>query len=260
MLKIDLNADIGESYGSFQVGNDEQLMSVITSANVACGFHAGDYNTIASTIKLAKKNGVDVGAHPGFQDLFGFGRRPIPLTSEEIYHMVVYQIGAIQAYCHVEKVPLVHVKPHGALYNIASKDNEVAHSIAKAVYDVDQSLVLFGICNGSLLEEGKKVGLTTAAEAFADRTYSENGLLTPRNETDALHLDLESMKKQVLEIVKEGKVTAASGNKVEIKADTICFHGDGVSAYEHASKIKQALIEEGVHIKNVGEQSGQSII
>lgn len=253
MVYIDLNADIGESYGAFSVGNDTELMQVISSANIACGFHAGDYNTIPATIDLAKAHRVGVGAHPGYQDILGFGRRMMTLSPEEIYHQVVYQIGAIQAFCKVKNVPLVHVKPHGELYNLASRDEEAAEAIAQAVYDIDPKLVLFGICNGALIESGRKVGLSVAAEAFADRSYSDNGLLTPRNQVGAVHTDVEVMKRQVIEIVRDHHVTTHTGEKIELKADTICFHGDSQTAYEQAKEIKRALVAEGIEIRNIGD-------
>lgn len=253
MIRIDLNADIGESYGAFRTGNDEELMTVITSANIACGFHAGDYSTIPMTIQLAKKNSVGVGAHPGFMDLFGFGRRSLQLSSEEIYQLVVYQIGAIQAFCKVENVPLIHVKPHGALYNIAATDYSIANSIARAVHDVDANLILFGLCNGELLRAGEDYGLTVAAEAFADRTYTDDGQLLPRSERNSIHTDIEAIEKQVLEIVMEGKVTTLGGNQIALRSNTICFHGDGLNVYQYAKRIRDVLIQKGVHVKNVGD-------
>ncbi|MEQ6389499.1 5-oxoprolinase subunit PxpA [Bacillaceae bacterium S4-13-58] len=253
MLRIDLNADVGESYGVFKVGHDEKLMSVITSANIACGFHSGDYNTMAETVSLAKKHGVGVGAHPGFQDLIGFGRREMVMTPEEIYRMVLYQIGALDAFCRVENIPMVHVKPHGALYNFAARDRVVAESIAQAVYDVNPKLILFGLCNSELIKAAHKIGLKTASEAFADRTYTDEGELTSRTRDNALHTSVEAMKKQVLEIVKHGYVTSVTGKKIDLQTDTICIHGDGDYAVEVAHELKKALLTEKVEIKNVGE-------
>lgn len=253
MLRIDLNADIGEGYGNFTKGEDEQLLTVITSANIACGFHAGDYNTIPHTIKLAKKNGVGIGAHPGFQDVFGFGRRNMYLSPNEIYHLILYQLGTIYAFCKVENVPLVHVKPHGALYNLASKDYQTAKAIVDAVYDFNPQLTLFALSHSELLKAGLDKGLPVAAEGFADRTYTKEGHLTSRSEKNSTLTTFESIKKQVTEMVIDKKVTTVDGEQVEMKIDTICFHGDQRDVYDHSQKIKQLLKELGVEVKKIGE-------
>lgn len=253
MKRIDINADMGESYGSFKVGDDEKLISEVTSANIACGYHAGDHSTMANTIKLAKSNGVGIGAHPGFNDLYGFGRRSLHLSSEEIYQLMVYQIGAIQAFCKIENIPLIHVKPHGALYNIATENAEVAEAIAKAVYDTDADLILFGLYDSELIAAGKRYGLRVAREAFADRAYTEDGKLASRKSSKSIYSDINDIEEQVLNIVTKGVVTSVNGKEIEMKADTICFHGDNISVYNHVKYIKTLLLEKGVHIKNVGE-------
>ncbi len=252
MSRIDINADLGESYGAFQVGEDEKLLQVISSANIACGFHAGDYNVMDETIKLAKEKGVAVGAHPGFPDLFGFGRRDLSLSPDEIYRAMIYQLGAISGYCRIHDVQLNHVKPHGALYNMAAKQPDIAEVIARAVHDFDSSLVLYGLCNSHLLEEGKRVGLNVAAEAFADRTYTNEGLLTPRGQDDAVLTTKEEIEKQVVDMVERGQVITSTGNVIELKPDTICFHGDGLAAFVHAEHMKHVLEEKGITIQSVG--------
>lgn len=252
MSRIDINADLGESYGAFQLGEDDKLLQVISSANIACGFHAGDYNVIDHTIKQAKNQGVAIGAHPGFPDLFGFGRRDLNMSPEEIYRAMIYQLGAISGYCRVHDVPLQHVKPHGALYNLAAKKQDVAEAIARAVYDFDPSLLLYGLCNSHLLTEGKRFGLSVAAEAFADRTYTAEGLLTPRGEENAVLTTEEEIETQVLGMVEHGKVTASDGTTIDLVPDTICFHGDGLAAFVHAGHIKRVLESKGIEIKRVG--------
>nr|WP_223155119.1 5-oxoprolinase subunit PxpA [Alkalibacillus aidingensis] len=247
-MQVDLNADLGESYGQFVVGDDEKLMQVVTSANVACGFHAGDYMTIPKSIQLAKEAGVAIGAHPGYPDLQGFGRRLVSMSDEEIYQMVVYQIGVLQTFCHVEGVQLNHVKPHGALYNLAAKDRKVADAIVKAIVNVDERLVLYGLANGELIRAGRDVGLQVASEVFADRTYTSEGHLTPRSERDAILKDRNAIRNQVFEMVLEGKVTTSNGNQIDIEADTVCFHGDGESAYEHVKHIRESLEYKGIQV------------
>ncbi|WP_345241829.1 5-oxoprolinase subunit PxpA [Pontibacillus salipaludis] len=252
MTQLDINADLGESYGAFQVGEDEQLMKVITSANVACGFHAGDYNVIADTIERAKSEGVAVGAHPGFPDLFGFGRREFNMSPKEIYNLITYQLGAIAGVCKVKDVELQHVKPHGALYNMAAKDYEMASSIAKAVRDFDSNLILFGLSNSELVRAGKDEGLKVAQEAFADRAYTSAGYLAPRSMEGSVLTSLEEIEKQVLSIVQNGCTTSLDGKQIPLEAQTICFHGDGDSAYHHAEHIKSVLQHHNVDVKKVG--------
>ncbi|PKR78375.1 lactam utilization protein LamB [Halalkalibacillus sediminis] len=250
-MKIDLNADLGESFGAYTVGNDDELLKLITSANVACGFHAGDYSTIPSTIHSVKSNGVSLGAHPGFQDLQGFGRRMMKLAPEEIYHLIIYQLGAISGFAKAQNVPLVHVKPHGALYNFACKDWEAAQAIAQAVYDFDSSLILYGLCNSELVDAAQEKGLRVAREAFADRRYTDDGQLMSRNESGAVLTDTEDITKQVLQIVRDGKVVSGNGNEVYLSADTICIHGDTSEAVEHAVALQSTLKDNGITIKSL---------
>jgi len=252
-MRVDLNCDMGESFGAYSMGNDESLLDYITSANIACAFHAGDPGTMKKTVTMALDKGVAIGAHPGFKDLEGFGRRNIAVTPEEAYDLVVYQIGALNGFVKASGAKLQHVKPHGALYNMAARDSLLAEAIAKAVWNVDSSLILFGLAGGKLIEAGKKFGLQTANEVFSDRTYQVTGELTSRRDAGALITDDLTAVRQVVRMIKEGKVEAVTGEEIDIQADTVCIHGDGVHAVTFAKRIHQTLLEEGItlaHIKN----------
>lgn len=251
-MKIDLNCDLGEAFGNYSFGGDHQIIPLITSANIACGFHAGDENVMYETVKLAKENGVGIGAHPGFHDIQGFGRRNMDLSPDEIYTLVAYQIGALSAFCRIHDVKINHVKPHGALYNMGARDKDIAHAIAQAVYDVDPSLILVGLSNTLLVSEAEAVGLKAANEVFADRRYEENGQLVNRKEADAVLTDTDEAIEQVVKMVKENKVIAKTGKEIELKADTICVHGDGAHALEFVSKIRERLTKEGISITKLG--------
>ncbi|MED1599839.1 5-oxoprolinase subunit PxpA [Alkalihalophilus marmarensis] len=251
MTRVDLNCDLGESFGAYKIGQDEFILDHISSANVACGYHAGDHNVMAQTVKVAKERGVSIGAHPGFQDLIGFGRRQIQTSPEDIYHFVIYQINALKGFCHLNNVSMKHVKPHGALFNMAAKDPVMAKAIAQAVHDTDPSLVLFGLSGSELTKAGEELGLTVANEVFADRTYQPDGSLTPRTEANALIHDTNAAVEQVLQMVKEGTVTAVDGSIVKIKADTVCIHGDGENALSFAQTLREVLTNEGVTIAPV---------
>ncbi|EKS31426.1 lactam utilization protein LamB [Staphylococcus sp. HMSC072B07] len=251
-MKIDLNCDLGEAFGNYSFGGDHQIIPLITSANIACGFHAGDENVMYETVKLAKENGVGIGAHPGFHDIQGFGRRNMDLSPDEIYTLVAYQIGALSAFCRIHDVKINHVKPHGALYNMGARDKDIAHAIAQAVYDVDPSLILVGLSNTLLVSEAEAFGLKAANEVFADRRYEENGQLVSRKEADAVLTDTDEAIEQVVKMVKENKVIAKTGKEIELKADTICVHGDGAHALEFVSKIRERLTKEGISITKLG--------
>ncbi|EUY54752.1 LamB/YcsF family protein [Staphylococcus aureus M0411] len=205
-MRVDLNCDLGEAFGNYSFGGDHQIIPLITSANVACGFHAGDENVMNETVKLAKAHNVAVGAHPGLPDLKGFGRRNIDISNDEIYNLMIYQLGALQGFCRIHQLKINHVKPHGALYQMGAKDREIANVIAQAVYDFDPSLVLVGLANSYLISEAKNVGLITASEVFADRRYEDDGQLVSRKESDAVITDTDEALKQVLKMVKENKV------------------------------------------------------
>ncbi len=242
---------MGESFGPYKKGLDEELLEYVTSANVACGFHAGDPSTIRETVQMALDKNVAVGAHPGLQDLVGFGRRKIEITPKEAYDIMVYQIGALQAFVHAEGGKLQHVKPHGALYNMAAKDSVLSEAIAEAVYKVNPELILYGLSGGELIEAGERIGLRTASEVFADRTYQEDGSLTDRSDGRALITNATEAVKQVTRMVIAQQVNTVQNNDISIKAETICIHGDGRNALKFAAYIREALQEAGIEVKKM---------
>jgi 5-oxoprolinase (ATP-hydrolysing) subunit A len=248
MLTIDLNCDMGESFGAWTMGSDAALMDYVSSVNIACGFHAGDASVMRKTVETAIAKGVAVGAHPGFPDLQGFGRREIKMSSEEIFDIVLYQISALKGICEASGAQLHHVKPHGALYNQAAKDANLAEAIAKAVKAIDENLIFYGLSKSLLISEAERQNLKTASEVFADRTYQTDGNLTPRSASDALIKDTEKAVAQVLQMIETQTVTATSGETIPIKAETICIHGDGENALEFAKIINSELIKKGVKI------------
>jgi len=248
MHSIDLNCDMGESFGAWQMGSDAALMEYVSSVNIACGFHAGDASVIRSTVETAIAKGVKIGAHPSFPDLQGFGRREMKISSSEIFDLVLYQISAVRGVCEAFGARLNHVKPHGALYNKAAKDEELSHAIAEAVKRADENLIFYGLSGSYLISEAEKAGLRTASEVFADRTYQPDGTLTPRTESNALIHDSKQAVAQVLEMILEQRVTAANGEKVALKAETICIHGDGANALEFAKLINAELKRCGIKI------------
>ncbi|MEK3734178.1 5-oxoprolinase subunit PxpA [Paenibacillus sp. FSL M8-0334] len=254
MYRIDLNCDLGESYGAYKLGVDEEMLGRITSANVACGFHAGDPGVMRRTVQMALKHGVAVGAHPGLPDLIGFGRRNMDISPREAYDMVVYQIGALAAFVQSEGGRMQHVKPHGALYNMAAKSKELSEAIAEAVYKVDPELILFGLSGSELVRAGERIGLKTANEVFSDRTYQQDGSLTPRNQPDALITDDDQSVSQVIRMVKEGKVLTLQGSDIAISADTVCIHGDGAHAAVFAKRIREACESSGILIQAAGSE------
>lgn len=249
MAQVDLNCDMGESFGAYQMGTDLQIMPLVSSANIACGFHAGDPSVMHQTLVAAVAQGVAIGAHPGLPDLVGFGRRTMQITPQEAYDMVVYQIGALAGFAKVAGVSLHHVKPHGALYNMAAKDRALADAIARAVRDIDASLVLYGLAGSELIRAGEAAGLKIASEVFADRSYQADGSLTPRSQPNALLESDQEAVQQVLTMVTEKRVKAVTGEWVALEADTICIHGDGAHALSFAHKVKAALQQAGVEIK-----------
>ncbi|AKS69072.1 LamB/YcsF family protein [Staphylococcus schleiferi] len=251
-MKIDLNCDLGESFGNYKIGNDQSVIPLITSANIACGFHAGDENVMAETVKLAKQNHVGIGAHPGFPDLQGFGRRNLDMSLKEIFNIVVYQVGALKTFCDIQGVKLNHVKPHGALYQMASRNADIAKAIASAIHQIDPKLYLMGLSNSILIEEGRKQGLNVASEVFADRRYENDGQLVSRKKEGAVIEDSHEAIEQVLQMVKEGTVKTISGEIIDIKADTICVHGDGAHALDFVKQIRSHLSEENINISTLG--------
>lgn len=236
-MKIDINCDMGEGFGPWRMGNDTELMDYVSSVNIACGFHAGDATTMRQTATMALEKKIKIGAHPGYPDLQGFGRRAMQLSPQEVYDICVYQIGAMYATVKALGGKLHHVKPHGALYNAAAKDISLAKVIAEATKAVDANLVLYGLANSFLISEAKNIGLKTAAEAFADRTYQSDGSLTSRNEDNALIKSTDEAVKQVRQIVEKQTITCVEDFEIPLKAETICIHGDGEHAVEFAKAI-----------------------
>ena len=246
-MKIDLNCDVGEGYGY-----DAELMSIVTSANIACGYHAGDAVTMKETVDLAIKNGVSIGAHPGYPDREGFGRRAKDISTPEIFEIITDQIFALQQITSTAGVRLQHVKPHGALYNQAAKDPFLAGTIAAAVKTVDKDLILFGPAGSALIEAGSQAGLRTAAEVFADRTYLSDGSLTPRSEPNALIDDVDKAVSQIMAIITNLNVATIDGGTLPLNADTICIHGDGANPVEFAQAIRDSLVKSGVEVASIG--------
>lgn len=253
MFVIDLNSDIGENFGVYKIGSDEKLMSYITSANIACGLHAGDPIVINNTILMAKEHNVSIGAHPGYPDLQGFGRRDMSLTEKEIECFVLYQLGALYAFCKAHNAELKHVKAHGALYNMASKNIDTALAVASAVKKFDSNLILVGLSNSKLIEAGKQVGLKTACEVFADRMYDENGFLASRKIPGSVIDDVDLVVRRAIDIVKYQKVTAINGKIINIRGDTICIHGDNPKAKELTENLREAFKKENISVLPLSE-------
>ncbi|MGO1060929.1 LamB/YcsF family protein [Planococcus sp. FY231025] len=250
-FKVDLNCDMGESFGAYTMGHDEDILDFVTSANIACGFHAGDPATMRKTVKMALEKNVGIGAHPGLQDLVGFGRRNISLSPQEAYDLTVYQIGALSGFVQAEGGKLQHVKAHGALYNMAAKNAALSEAIAEAVYDINPELILFGLSGSELVKAGEKLGLRTANEVFSDRTYQPDGTLTPRTQPNALITDTGTAINQVIRMVKEQKVETVEHQDIAIQAETICIHGDGVTALDFAEAISKSLKDAGIGVMKV---------
>ncbi len=250
MFAVDLNCDMGESTTSQKIGDDESIMPFISSANIACGFHGGDPQVIAATIDLAKRYQVAIGAHPSFPDLENFGRKEMALDPEGIRNLIIYQVSALKGLAASMNARLTHVKPHGALYNMAARRQDYAEAIANAVMTIDPNLVLFGLAGSKMLSTAAEIGLTTCAEVFADRSYQDDGLLTPRTQPGAMIKDVQQSVQQVVGMVKEGRVRSMNGRWIELKADTICIHGDTPGAADYAKAIRLGLENEGIIIKS----------
>lgn len=249
MLTIDLNCDMGESFGAYSIGNDEALMDYVSSVNVGCGFHGGDPTVMRKTVTLATKKKIAIGAHPGYPDLAGFGRREMKISPEEVYDLVLYQIGALQAFCRALGNTLRHVKPHGALYNTAAKDKALARAIAQAVRDIDKSLLFVGLSGSVMIEEASNIGLRTVSEVFADRTYQDDGMLTPRSSPNAMIQTPQRAADQILQMVRKQTILSVSGKEIPVVAQTVCIHGDSPSALSFAQAIVTHLKNNDVIIK-----------
>lgn len=248
-MRIDLNADVGESYGAWMMGSDAELLPSVSSANVACGAHAGDPVTMARTVALARTHGVAVGAHPGYPDRDGFGRRDLDMTAEELEASLLAQLGALWAVARGHGVDLVHVKPHGALYNRAATDLALAATVARATRRFSAELVLVGLAGSALPDAGREAGLTVAAEAFADRAYEPDGTLRSRRQPDAVHHDPAAVAAQAVSIARDGRVRAHDGSDVAVSAETICLHGDTPGAPAIARAVRESLRDARIEVQ-----------
>lgn len=249
---IDLNCDMGEGFGAWQMGDDMALLDCVTSANVACGFHAGDFSTMARVVAAAVERGVAVGAHPSLPDLQGFGRRAMQVSEREVYEMTIYQVGALSGFCRAAGTRLHHVKIHGMLYNMAARDEALSRGICRAVRDMDDGVLLY-VLSGSLTERvARGMGLGVACEVFADRGYQSDGTLTPRGQPGAMITDVEASIAQVRGLVHEGRARSVDGQPVAMAADTVCVHGDQPGAVEFARRLREALAQDGVAVAAPG--------
>ncbi len=248
MKRIDLNCDMGESFGAWTMGADAQVMPFVTSANIACGFHAGDPATIRKTVRLAVDHGVAIGAHPSLPDLQGFGRRAMRISPQEMYDLVIYQAGAVEAFARAAGARLHHVKCHGALYNMAANDEALSDAMARAVKDLGSGVFVYALSNSRMMEISKRHQLPVAGEVFADRGYSDDGTLAPRDRPGGMIEDSAKAVAQALAMVEEGCVTSLSGKRVPVAPDTICLHGDQPKAVEFAKALRAAFSEKGITI------------
>ena len=248
MISIDLNADLGESFGRYTLGMDEKIMEVISSANIACGFHAGDPMVMERTVRLAAEAGIAIGAHPGFPDLMGFGRRNMAVSPEEARAYILYQLGVLDAFLRPMGIRMRHVKPHGALYNMAAADEQLARAICGAVKDFDPELRLVGLSGSLLIRAAEKTGLRAISEVFADRAYEADGSLVSRRKPGAIISDERDALRRVIRMVKEGKVKAINGEEIAIRAESVCVHGDGEKALLFAKSIREALTANDIQV------------
>jgi UPF0271 protein len=249
MFKIDLNSDLGEGFGIYKTSNDEEIMKNVTSVNIACGFHAGDPTIMKRSVELATKYNVAIGAHPGLPDLLGFGRREMKITPEEARDYVIYQVGALMAFVRAYGSTLHHVKPHGALYNMAARNYELAFAIAEAVKEVDKNIILVGLAGSQLIKAAEKIGIKAANEVFADRAYLSNGELAPRKMEGAIINDVEEISQRALRMIKTGEIVSIDGSIIKVKADTICVHSDTPHALHIVKELRKTLSLNGVKIE-----------
>jgi len=249
MAFVDLNSDLGESFGSYKIGADELIIPLVSSANIACGWHAGDPLVMARSVALAKQYGASLGAHPGYPDLMGFGRRNISASPAEVKAYIQYQVGALSAFCKAAGVKMNHVKPHGAMYNMAGADIKLARAVVEAVAEIDDSLVLLALSGSEMINAANEKGLRCASEVFADRNYEEDGSLRSRSKPDSTIHDEDECIARVLRMIKEGKLKAITGRDIDIKADSICVHGDNPQALAFVKRIRAALAAEGIEIR-----------
>jgi len=251
MYRIDLNADLGESFGSYKLGMDAEVIPFLTSVNIACGFHASDPSVMEKTVAMAAAAGVSVGAHPGFPDLQGFGRREMNMTPAEAEAMVLYQLGALGGFCRAHGTAMHHVKAHGALYNMAAKDMDLAMAIGRAIKRFDPGLIYVGLSGSRMIDAARELGLRCASEVFADRAYEEDGSLVSRRKPGAMITDEDLAISRVCRMIKEGRVEAITGKDIIINADTVCIHGDSPKALLFAEKIRRGLKDAGIEISAI---------
>lgn len=257
-MRIDLNCDLGEGFGVYKRdAAEEELMNYVSSVQIACGFHAGDAATMRRSVRTAIKKNIAIGAHPGLEDLIGFGRREMSITPDEARDLVTYQTGALYAFVKSEGAQLQHVKPHGALYNQAARDYRLARAIAEAVKSFDEDLILFVLANSESERAARDVNVRIAREAFADRSYNPDGSLVSRAQDDAVITDAERAAERAVQIVKDKQITAQSGNLISLEAETICIHGDTPNAVEIARRVSEALVEANVTVTNSVETSSR---
>ena len=256
MSMIDLNSDLGESFGAWTMGMDADVMSHISSSNIACGWHAGDAEVMVKTVRAAKAKKVAVGAHPGYPDLLGFGRRNMACTPDELYAYTLYQVGALKSICESEGLELQHVKPHGAMYNQAAKDPNLAAAIVKAVKNAGKGIILMGLANSAFETACTELGVPFASEAFADRGYMPDGSLVPRSQPGAFIHDPDEAAARMVKLVKEGTVETPDGQILKLKAHSICMHGDNPAAVKMAEVVRATLQKNGVAVKNLKEILG----
>lgn len=252
-MRIDINCDMGESFGAYRIGSDEAVMPNITSANIACGYHAGDPGVMRKTVRLAKQHGVAIGPHPGFPDLVGFGRRAMAATPAEVEDFCVYQIGALWSIAQTEGVRLQHVKAHGELFNMAMRDRSLADAIARAVATVDRNLILFALPGSEVANAGRAAGLRVALEVFADRAYESDGSLRSRRKEGAVIHDPEAVVARAVRMVRDRSVVTHDGSVIPLEADTICVHGDTPGAEILTARIREGLVRAGIQVRPVGE-------
>ena len=253
MYKIDLNCDLGESFGAYKIGLDEQVIPLVSSANIACGFHAGDPQVMKNSCRLCAQHGAGAGAHPGFPDLMGFGRRNINASPAEVESYVTYQLGALGAFCKSAGIKLSHVKPHGALYNMAARDEKLAAAIISAVYNYDKNLILLALSGSAMIKEAQKAGLRFANEVFADRAYENDGSLVARTKPGAMITDENEAVSRVVKMVKEKKVLTIDNEEIDIQPDSVCVHGDGAKALDFVKKLREAFENNGISIQPLSE-------
>ena len=250
-MNIDLNSDLGESFGNYKMNNDAEIMKYITSANIACGFHAGDPLVIEKTIKLALENNVSIGAHPGYPDLVGFGRRSMKVSNDELFSMILYQVGALKAMTEALGGKLAHVKPHGALYRDLTYDYPKSIIVAEAIFKIDPELIFVGLANSKMLRAAREVGLKAVNEVFADRAYNDDGSLVSRLQEGAIIHDGEFCLEQVDQMITENTVKSINGNIIPIQADTICVHGDNIKALDFVKALNRFLTQRKIELRSI---------